>query len=81
VFYLTSVVVGKACEECFCTIYKAFLEVASKRFLLFNKEERRRGAGRRGGKEARYQWLMSVILATQEAEIRRISVRSQPEQK
>jgi hypothetical protein len=27
---------------------------------------------------ARYIWLMSVILATQEAEIRRTGVRSQP---
>jgi hypothetical protein len=29
---------------------------------------------------ARCQWLMPVILVTQEAEIRRISVRSQPRQ-
>jgi hypothetical protein len=29
---------------------------------------------------ARRQWLTPVILATQEAEIRRISVRSQPRQ-
>jgi hypothetical protein len=29
---------------------------------------------------ARYQWLTPVILATQEAEIRRIVVRSQPRQ-
>jgi hypothetical protein len=28
----------------------------------------------------RYQWLTPVILATQEAEIKRIAVRSQPEQ-
>jgi hypothetical protein len=27
--------------------------------------------------DARHQWLMPVILATQEAEIRRIAVRSQ----
>jgi hypothetical protein len=27
---------------------------------------------------ARHQWLMSVILATQEAEIRRIVVQRQP---
>jgi hypothetical protein len=27
---------------------------------------------------AGHRWLMSVILATQEAEIRRITVRSQP---
>jgi hypothetical protein len=30
--------------------------------------------------EARRQWLTSVILATQEAEIRRITVPSQPGQ-
>jgi hypothetical protein len=30
------------------------------------------------GNIARHQWLMSVFLATQEAEIRRIVVRSQP---
>jgi hypothetical protein len=30
--------------------------------------------------EARHWWLTPVILATQEAEIRRISVRSQPGQ-
>jgi hypothetical protein len=30
--------------------------------------------------QARHQWLMSVILATQEAEIRMIEVRSQPRQ-
>jgi hypothetical protein len=29
---------------------------------------------------ARHQWLMPIILATQEAEIRRITVRSQPRQ-
>jgi hypothetical protein len=29
---------------------------------------------------ARYQWLMPVILTTQEAELRRIAVWSQPEQ-
>jgi hypothetical protein len=29
---------------------------------------------------ARSQWLMSVVLATQEAEIRRIMVQSQPRQ-
>jgi hypothetical protein len=29
-------------------------------------------------KETRYQWLTPVILATQEAEIRRILARSQP---
>jgi hypothetical protein len=29
---------------------------------------------------ARHQWLMSAILATQEAEIRRIAVQSQPGQ-
>jgi hypothetical protein len=31
-------------------------------------------------KKARSQWLTSVILATQEAEIGRIKVRSQPGQ-
>jgi hypothetical protein len=30
---------------------------------------------------ARHQWLMPVILVTQEAEIRRIEVRSQPGQR
>jgi hypothetical protein len=30
--------------------------------------------------QARHQWLTPVILATQEAEIRRITVRSQPRQ-
>jgi hypothetical protein len=29
---------------------------------------------------ARHQWLMPIILATQEAEMRRITVRSQPGQ-
>jgi hypothetical protein len=29
---------------------------------------------------SRYWWLMPVILATQEAEIRRIKVQSQPQQ-
>jgi hypothetical protein len=28
----------------------------------------------------RYQWLMHIILGTQEAEIRRIAVRNQPRQ-
>jgi hypothetical protein len=28
--------------------------------------------------EARYQWLTPIILATKEAEIRRIVVQSQP---
>jgi hypothetical protein len=31
-------------------------------------------------KHARHPWLMFIILATQEAEIRRITVRSQPGQ-
>jgi hypothetical protein len=31
------------------------------------------------GKVAGYQWLLPVILATQEAEIRRIMVWSQPQ--
>jgi hypothetical protein len=30
--------------------------------------------------EVRHQWLMPVILATEEADIRRITVRSQPRQ-
>jgi hypothetical protein len=30
--------------------------------------------------QARHQWLMLAILATQEAEIRRIAVQSQPRQ-
>jgi hypothetical protein len=30
--------------------------------------------------EARHRWLTPVILATQDAEIRRIAVRSQPGQ-
>jgi hypothetical protein len=29
---------------------------------------------------ARHQWLTTIILATQEAEIRRIEIQSQPEQ-
>jgi hypothetical protein len=33
------------------------------------------------GERAGHQWLMSVILASQEAEIRRIAVQSQPEQR
>jgi hypothetical protein len=28
--------------------------------------------------QARYQWLMPIFLATQEAEIRKIAVQSQP---
>jgi hypothetical protein len=31
-------------------------------------------------RQARYQWLMPTILATQKAEIRRMAVRSQPRQ-
>jgi hypothetical protein len=31
-------------------------------------------------RQARYQWLMPTILATQKAEIRRMAVRSQPGQ-
>jgi hypothetical protein len=31
-------------------------------------------------KNARHQWLMPILLAIQEAEIRRITVRSQPGQ-
>jgi hypothetical protein len=31
-------------------------------------------------KAAQHQWLRPIILATQEAEIRRIAVRSQPQQ-
>jgi hypothetical protein len=30
--------------------------------------------------QARYQWLIPIFLAIQEAEIRRISVQSQPRQ-
>jgi hypothetical protein len=36
--------------------------------------------GIKRGLFARHWWLMPVILATQEAEIRRIEVRSQPRQ-
>jgi hypothetical protein len=31
-------------------------------------------------KQAGYQWLITVVLVTQEAEIRRIEVQSQPRQ-
>jgi hypothetical protein len=36
--------------------------------------------GKRKGKAAGHSWLTPAILATQEAEIRRIAVRSQPRQ-
>jgi predicted transposase YdaD len=50
--------------------------------------ERRRGEKEEGREKGRYkipkrarcQWLMPVILATQEAGIRRIAVQSQPKQ-
>jgi hypothetical protein len=49
-------------------------------------EERREG-GKKGGREEggkrerdQYQWLIPIVLAAQEVEIRRITVQSQPRQ-
>jgi hypothetical protein len=47
------------------------------RFLLFASKGK---CKIKTGKIAGRQWLMLVILATEEAEIRRITVRSQPGQ-
>jgi hypothetical protein len=48
--------------------------------LLLNKEIKFNYISYRNKYAARWQWLTSVILAPQVAEIRKIAVRSQPGQ-
>jgi hypothetical protein len=44
---------------------------------MFWRREKTKTQRFKRGKITRHQWLMSVILATQEAEIRRIMVQTQ----
>jgi hypothetical protein len=63
-----------------CTTYHDPVSTKEKKGRERGREEKREGVRKEGRKErkekkeARSQWLTSVILATQEAEIRRVKV-------